>query len=395
MAILVGVGSSHKQNEKEAVQEAFAQATKPLNGHPPSFLMLFASPTTYKQEPLIKSLKTKSPESLLIGCSTSGEITSAGSTDNSVALIAIYSDTMRFVPGVGNNIKENPRLAGKEFAEDILKRSGGEKPRTALILPDGLAGNGADIVRGILDVFGKDFKLAGGAAGDDFLFKQTFEYIDDKVLSGSVVGVGLFGDFKFGIGVKHGWIPLGTPRTVTKSESNILYELDGKPAIEIYDDKFGKDKKVISRKEPLARLAITYPLGIAIPDQDEYLLRDPITVDEHGAITCAAEVPEGSQVYIMIGSREEAIEAAEVATKMAISQVEGSNVKAVLLFNCIARKKLFMRKKQEEIDRIIDVIGSQVPLIGFYTYGEQAPMGGKIVTCSFHNETDVLFVLAE
>lgn len=395
MAITAGVGSSHKRNEAEVIEEAYAKASSPLKGKLPSFIILFASPTTYNQEKLVKALKNKAPKAVIIGCSTSGEITPSGSIDKSVALMTIFSDKIKFVPGIGNNIKKDARLAGKELAEDILKRSGGKKPKAGLILPDGLAGNGADIVRGVLDVFGKDFKLAGGAAGDDYLFKQTFEYFDDKVVSGSVVGVGLYGDFKFGIGVRHGWIPIGTPRTVTKSESNILYELDGKPAIEIYEDQFGKDKEVISKDEPLARLAITYPLGIAIPGKDEYLIRDPITVDEHGAITCAAEIPKDSKVYIMIGSREEAIDAAEDAVKKAMAQVKGSEIKAAFLFNCIARKKLLMTKKQEEIDRIRKVLGESIPIIGFYTYGEQAPLGGEIVTCSFHNETDVLFVLAE
>ena len=395
MAIFVGVGSSHNKQAADAAEEVFLQASQPLNGHSPSFMMLFASPTTYSQEELVKILKSKSPQSVLIGCSTSGEITPAGSTDNSVALMAIYSDAIRFVPGIGHDIKKDPRQAGRDMATDIQKRSGGEKPKTALMLPDGLAGNGADIVRGVLDVFGEDFCLAGGAAGDDFLFQKTFEYIDDQVVSGSAVGVGLYGNFSFGIGVRHGWMSIGTSRTATKSKSNILYELDGKPAIEMYEDQFGKDKKVISQKEPLARLAITYPLGIAIPGKDEYLIRDPITVDEQGAITCAAEIPEGSQVYIMIGSREEAIEAAEDASRKAIEQVKGKEIKAIFLFNCIARKKLLMAKKQEEIDRIRAVFGPQIPLIGFYTYGEQAPLGGAIATCSFHNETDVLFVLAE
>lgn len=395
MPTLVGVGSSVKKNSSEAVKEAFEGATNPLQGNPPSFLMLLASPTVYDQEELIRFLGKTAPQATRIGCSTSGEITSvSGSTDNSLALMAIYSDNIKFVAGVGNNIKADPRKSGQELAEDI-RRKGGGTPQTGLILPDGLAGNGADIVRGILDVYGLDFRLAGGSAGDDFQFKKTYEYAGDQLLSGSVIGVGLYGDFSFGIGVRHGWVPIGTPRIATKSHSNILEELDGRPAIEIYEDYFGKDQTLISHKEPLAKFAITYPLGIIAPNKDGYLIRDPLTVDENGAITCAAEIPEGSEVYLMIGSREEAIDAAEDAAQKAIDQVEGKTIKAAFLFNCIARKKLLMTKKQEEIDRIRKILGPDVPLIGFYTYGEQAPLGGEVITCSFHNETDVIFVLAQ
>lgn len=395
MAIKVGVGASKNAQSEEAIQEAYSQAIVALEGQAPSFLLLFASPMAFDQQQLLTSLKQKAPEAIVLGCSTSGEISTHGSADKSIALMAVFSDSMKFVPGLGINIKDNPRQAGVTLARDIQQKNNGNKPKAALILPDGLAGNGADIVRGVLDVFGKDFRLAGGAAGDDYLFEKTYQYYGDQVMDGNVVGVGLEGDFSFGIGVRHGWIPIGNPRTVTRSESNVLYELDGQPAIQIYEDQFGKDKELISKDEPFARLAITYPLGIATEENEEFLIRDPITVDEQGAITCAAEIPVGAKVYIMIGSREEAIEAAQEAAKQAMAQIEGRQIKAAILFNCIARKKLLMAKKQEEIDRIRQILGEEVPLIGFYTYGEQAPLGKEIATCSFHNETDVLFILAE
>lgn len=393
MAILVGIGSSDIQPSGLAIDEAYTQASKNLSGNLPTLLILFASSTAYDQEELLLYLKSRSPNSIIIGCSTSGEITNAGSKDRSVALMAIYSDSLIFTPGLGRNIKEDAKKAGSEFAKNILEKSG-EVPKAVLMLPDGLAGNGADIVRGVLEVFGQDFRLAGGSAGDDYLFKETYEYYDKEVLTGSVVGVGLYGRFSFGIGVRHGWIPIGIPRIATKSEGNILYELDGKPAIEIYKDQFGRND-IIKNDEPFARLAITYPLGVIAPNKDGYLIRDPLKVEDDGSITCAAEITQGSEVHIMIGSKEEAIEAAKDAAQMALMQVKGKRIKAAFLFNCIARKKLLMQKKQEEIDRIREIIGMDVPIIGFYTYGEQAPLGGEVITCSFHNETDVLFLLAE
>lgn len=394
MAILAGVGFSQNRQAKEAIAAAYSMATASLQGKTPTFIMLFASPTVYNQEELVTALKSLDPSVVVIGCSTAGEITSAGgSLDSSVALMTIFADQMKFVSGIGNNIKEDARGAGKELAQSIMGIDG--KPRAAIVLPDGLAGNGADIVRGVLDVFGQDFMVAGGSAGDDYLFKQTYEYYGDKVVSGSVVGVGLYGNFAFGVGVRHGWIPIGSSRIATKSEGNVLYELDGKPAIQIYEENFGKERNLVDKTEPLARLAITYPLGIPAPNKDGYLIRDPITVDDRGAITCAAEIPQGSEVSIMIGSTEEAIDAAEDAARKALAQVEGRPIRAAFLFNCIARKKLLMAKKQTEIDRIQGILGKDVPLIGFYTYGEQAPLGGEIITCSFHNETDVIFLLAE
>lgn len=394
MSILAGVGFSQNPNPESAINEAYTQAIIPLGNHTPTFILLYASSTAYDQQRLLTEIYSK-VNTTVIGCSTAGEITSAGgSLDSSVAMMLIYSDTMQFTTGIGHDLNINTRSAGKSLALDIQNKGNG-KPQAALIMPDGLSGNGADIVRGVQDIFGQNFLVAGGSAGDDFHFKRTYQYFGDEIFSNSVVGVGFYGNFSYGIGVRHGWIPIGAPRIATKSKENILYELDGKPAIDIYESNFGKEKILVNKQEPFAQKAITYPLGIPSPGKDGFLIRDAITVDEKGAITCAAEIPEGSEVYLMIGSREEAIDAAEDAAKNALAKLNGKKPKAIFLFNCIARKKLLMSKKHIEIEKIRAILGYDVPLIGFYTYGEQAPLGDQVITCSFHNETDVIFLLAE
>ena len=201
--------------------------------------------------------------------------------------------------------------------------------------------------------------------------------------------------------MRHGWMPIGTPMIVTKSKGSVVYELDHKPAVKIYEDYFG-DRAEDLKKEPLARLAITYPLGIKLPEFDEYLIRDPITVDDKGAITCEAEIPEGSEIRLMIGSKEKAIEAAEDAARKLMKDFKekGSTPKFVLMFNCIAREKLFGARANDEIQAVMKIIGNEVPLLGFYTYGEQAPIGGEVndlKKCNprFYNETVVMLAVGE
>jgi hypothetical protein len=137
-----------------------------------------------------------------------------------------------------------------------------------------------------------------------------------------------------------------------------------------------------------------------VAGSDELLIRDPITVDEHGSITCAAEMPEGSEVRLMVGSKEEAVRVAKIAAEDAVAQLGGSTPKAVIIFNCIARNKLFGDRSGEEITAIQEAVGKEVPLIGFYTFGEQAPLGGEVrniekCNSAFHNETVVICVLAD
>ena len=400
MAIFAGVGlSKNKSDSYQAGFEACKMAIEKMGGGKPDFTITFAS-VSFNQDDLMRGLKEASDGAPGIGCSDAGEITNDGPTQKSVAIMAIKSDQLRLTSGLGANIKADARAAGKQVAQEV-KEKAVDALRAFIMLPDVLTGNGADIVRGVLDVLGENFPVAGGAAGDDFLFQKTYEYRDHEATSGAVAGVGFSGKFSLGMGVRHGWVPIGVPMKVTKSKGAVLYELDNRPAVSIYEDYFGTEANDL-RREPLARLAITYPLGIKVADLEEYLIRDAITVDDNGALTCAAEIPEGSEIRLMIGSKEKAIEAAQDAARhlMKDFELQKQKPKFLLMFNCIAREKLFAQKAKEEIDEVMKIIGDDVPLLGFYTYGEQAPMGGETrdaqkIMSRFYNETVVLFGIGE
>ncbi|MEX2013740.1 MAG: FIST N-terminal domain-containing protein [Parcubacteria group bacterium] len=399
MAIKAGVGlSKNIMDPKSAATEATMVALERLGGEKPDFVIAFSS-VAMDQEAVMRGINEVTNNAPMIGCSDAGEIVSDGPFTKSVAVMAIKSDSLVFTPGIGMDIKKGAREAGRSVARDVLSRSQSQL-KSFIMLPDVLVGNGADVVRGVLDELGGHFPVVGGAAGDDFAFKKTYQYFNGKALSGAVVGAGLSGNFQFAIGVRHGWMPIGPSMKVTKSEGAVVHELNGRPAIGIYEDYFG-DKASDLYKEPLARMAITYPLGIKVQGLDEYLIRDPITVDEKGAITCAAEIPEGSEVRLMIGSKEKAIEAAEGAARKLMSDLKEKNAtpKFALMFNCIAREKLFGQKAKDEIKAVMKILGD-IPLLGFYTYGEQAPLAGEtlrpeLVQSKFFNETVVIFVVGE
>ena len=401
MAIHVGVSFSRQRDPYDAGYEACKIAMEKGEVLNPDLVVAFSS-VSFEQAEVVRGIREASGGAPLVGCSDAGEITNDGPHQHGVAVMAISSDQIKFHTGLGKDIKKGAREAGQAVAKEVQQKAQGSDPlRAFLMLPDVLTGNGAEIVRGVLDVLGEHFPVVGGAAGDDFVFEKTYEYCDDAVISGAVAGVGLAGKFSMGAGVRHGWVPIGNPMKVTKAEGSVVQELDGRPAISIYEDYFG-EKASDLRKEPLARMAITYPLGIKLPGLDEYLIRDPITVDEKGAITCAAEIPEGSEIRLMIGSREKAVEAAKDAAAKLMGDFEkqGTSPKFVLMFNCIAREKLFGARAKEEIDAVMEIIGKDVPLLGFYTYGEQAPIGGELfdtekISSRFYNETVVMFAIGE
>lgn len=399
MALHAGVGLSTNKDSRSAGFEAAKIAVGELGGQKPNFVIAFSS-VSFDQKDLVRGIREASEGAPLVGCSDAGEIINGGPHEKSVVVMAIYSDTITFTSGLGNDVKTDAREAGRNAAKAV-KTKAPDPLRAFVMFPDVLTGNGAEAVRGVLDVLGPHFPVVGGAPGDDFLFEKTYEYQDDTVATGAVGAFGLSGTFSMGIGVRHGWIPIGVPMKVTKSEGAVVHELDGKPAISIYEDYFGQKADEL-KKEPLARMAITYPLGIKVPDMEEYLIRDPITVDEKGSITCAAEIPQGSEIRLMIGSKEKAVEAAQEAARKLMADFERvqSRPKLMLMFNCIAREKLFGQKAKDEIEAVMAIVGRDVPLLGFYTYGEQAPIGGEIVQVEkinsrFYNETVVMFAIGE
>ena len=383
---------SNNPDAFRAGQEACAKAMQEIENK--AELVIVFSSVAYDQKKMLEGVRSVSKDTPLVGCSSSGEITTEGPVSKHVAIMALDSDEIGFILGAGREADKNSFMAGRMAAQEIKSKA---KERVSLILAltEGLPENGAAIVRGIQEVFGEHFPITGGAAGDDFLFQRTYQYYNGQVLNGAVVAVGFSGKFSFGVGVRHGWEPVGLPMKVTKAQGSKLIELDKRPALSIYEDCFGKEAEELT-KEPIARMAYTYPLGMSVEGSSEFLIRDVVVANKKGEITCAAEIPEGSNVRLMLGDRDKAVRAAKEAAKNALSQLKRSNPRAIFVFDCMARNKLLGAKIGEEIAVIQEVLGKRVPLIGFYTYGELAPLGGLLGPQCFsvwHNETLTLMVL--
>ncbi|TSC56180.1 MAG: hypothetical protein Greene041639_393 [Parcubacteria group bacterium Greene0416_39] len=393
--IKAGVGlSQNLADHKEAGKEAARTALEKLAGQKPDILFAYSS-IQYDQEAVLKGVREVVGDALVVGGSAAGEITSFSTVFDGVNAMAIASDSIQFVTGIGEGVSKDSFGAGAKAAKAVLEKGGGQKPDLFIMLPDGMTGNGAAIVDGVKSVLGENASIVGGSLGDDYRFQKTFEYYQDQVLTDVVVGVGLYGKFSYGFGIKHGWEPIGLPLKVTKAEGAVLKEVDGKPALNVYEEYFGKDAAELV-KEPLARMAYTYPIGLTVEGSDELLIRDPVIANEKGEITMAAAIPQGTTIRLMIGDRDKAIAAAKEAAEVAIDQLNKAKPGFILMFNCMARNKLLGVRCHEENQTVLGVIGKDVPMVGFYTYGEQGPLLGKKGTPAyFHNETMTLVVVGE
>jgi len=402
--IRVGVGKSKNENSFDAGVEVAKEASHGMEK--PSLSIVFSS-VKFDLNELLRGIRSvvKSP---LIGCSTAGEISNEGCDTESVVMMCIESDKIRVGLGVGQDISSNARTAGQIAAESairavsedlrtesqiFIKTKSGKfasiSPYSMIILPDALSGGGADVVRGVTDVVGLHFPVVGGSPGDDLRMKKTYEFCDDKIYTDSVVSAFISSDFVTGFGVRHGWHPLGKSMIVTRSSGGRIYEIDGKPAIRVYEEFFGRKIE----DEALGREFAINSLGIPAWE-GEYRLRWPILKREDGSIICAAEIPENSVVRIMSGDEDSTIDAAKKAAEEAMIKAgEPDEVAACIIFDCISRKQLLGKNADKEIDAIRDIVGRETPIIGFYTYGEQAPTSGA--PAGFHNQTVVVYLISK
>lgn len=394
MSIRIGVGISENSDSFQAGREAARETCHKAQEDLPDLLLVFAS-SKFHHPKLLQGIASICPEAVIAGCTTAGEISSLGPTKNSVVIMGIKSPAVQLSAGIGYGLGNDARSAGQRCAQQAV-RERLQKRQVFIMLPDGLSENVSDAIRGAQEVLGTSFPIVGGSAGDDSFYKASYQFYHDKVFNDAIVGLLIGGDVAIGIGVRHGWHAIGKAHEVTKAAGNVIAALDNKKAFSIYQDYFGEEADSL-KKSAWAKLGTIYPLGMSIPGEEEYLIRYPFKADEEERLICAAEVPQGSYVRLMIADKDTVLQAAKEAALKAKEAVLGKDILGAVIFDSIARKRILGRDAREEINIIQDILGKTVPLIGFYTYGEQAPLKAEryIGKSYFHNETIVIIAIAK
>ncbi len=192
--------------------------------------------------------------------------------------------------------------------------------------------------------------------------------------------------------MRHGWHPLGKPYKVSRAQKNVVWELDGRSAIEIYQNYFGEQIMNLEEKM-LMKMLINYPLGMSIPGEKEYLVRNILEFQLDGSLVFSSEIPEGRQVRLMMGNKNLAIHAARDATWQATQRLLPQEIKIGIIFNSASRYKLLGKERNKEIEEIKKIAG-EIPLIGFYGYNQQAPLSGEINLGQSYSHNQALVFLA-
>lgn len=387
MSIQVGIGIGTEHDPRAAVFTAVSQAKSNLNSEKIDLALVFSS-IEFSHSSVLKIISSLLDTPPIIGCSSFALITHQGILKYGIAIMLLSLPRGTFVnsAAVQNVSAKSITAVGEELGEKLLRGFSNMPRDCGLIFSDGLIKNESELTLGIQERLGASFPLIGALASDNLSFKKTYLYCDTQALNDAVSGILWGGRLHFGFGVQHGWKPLGKPRYVTRSSANILHEIDNAPAVSIYKEYLAADLGDLQKE--LKRISVLYPIGIYLPGEEEYLLRNIGTITDDGSLVTQGNIPEGSMVRLMIGTKETCLAATRRALEETKQHSLGRPCNFLLVFNSVSRYILLGRRAEEELEIIKESFGA-TPFLGIYTFGEHAPL--KAVNYQgktrFHNQT--------
>ncbi|MFQ5348954.1 MAG: FIST signal transduction protein [Thermoanaerobaculia bacterium] len=387
-----GSGASRHADSTAAAREAVTAAGEDLKGATADFGFLFAGPK-HDLQSLVAAATEESGGADFLACTTAGEFTEAGLTHDGVAAFLVSADELSHHLRFAGGMRSDPRRVARELCQDFdqLKAQALESDRlrsTTVLLTDGLAGTGEEVLQAVAEATGPFQQTVGGAAADEGGFVATGVAAGGSAGGDAAAALHVFGAQAWGVGVGHGLEPASEPMVVTRAEGNVVYELDGRPAFEVYR-QHARQRGVDLTPENAGPYLIGNELGLYFFDKVAKA-RAPLTVGVDGSLSCAAEIAPDSTVCILDGELDKMLAAARHAAEEARENLNGAEAAGVLLFDCVCRGMILGDGFQREIDAVRSVFGD-VPVAGFLTYGEIARYRGRFG--GWHNSTAVVLAV--
>jgi hypothetical protein len=352
-----------------------------------TLILLFGASDLIDNSQPIRELCSQFPESKIIGCSTAGEIFGDTCQDeNLVGAIVQFQKTTIKTASASVKVTKDSWQAGVEIAKELQTND----LQGVLVFSDGLNVNGSELVAGINAVLPSWVKVTGGLAGDKNRFCQTWVLVNRKPQSKFVTAVGLYGEkIKIQHGTKGGWDIFGPERKITKSKSNQLFELDGKPALQLYKTYLGE------RAAELPASALLFPLALRRDKTEEKrIVRTILGVNEKNqSMTFAGDLPEGSMVQLMRTNLDRLIDGASEAGLMARPKTPIDSDLLSIAISCVGRRLILGERAEEELEAAMDSMPAGTTQIGFYSYGEICPF--ETGYCDLHNQSIALTTIYE
>jgi hypothetical protein len=355
---------------------------------PATLVLAFGASSLIDQPGPLRDLGAAFPKACIAGCSTAGEIAGTRILDGSVSLAVAAFDATELqsasapLPSAAASYD-----AGRAVAQALIRE---RKPRAILILCDGVGVNGSELIRGVNSITLGEVLVTGGLAGDGDRFQRTWVLENGQPCTGRVTAVGLYSTrLRAGFGSQGGWDIFGPERRVTRSNSNVVYEIDNLPALALYKRYLGE------RASGLPATALLFPLSMRQSSSDDQrLVRTVLSVNEADqSMIFAGDLPEGSLVQLMRANFDRLIEGAANAALQTRDRDIVTGPTLAVAISCVGRRLVLGERAEEEVEVVRGALPANTGLVGFYSYGEISPRG--LGACDLHNQTMTLTTLSE
>ena len=393
MTIQAAVGLGLANDPGNATKEAMIMASAKIKSLKIDLAFVFcASVPDYTS--VVEAVSESLGGVVLIGCSTAAILSQNQISKNGVAVALLhFPGTAHFYTDyTARAAGETSLRSGEKLGEKLLNGFQDIHRSLGIIFSDGLTEDRSNFLYGLQEKMGQSFPVIGASASDNVRYPKTAVYRKRDISNNAACGVLLGGRMNFGLGVKHGWKPLGKPRYATKVADNVLYEIDGRPAVGIYEEYLAANRNTLQKE--LKHISVLYPIGIYLPGEEEYLLRNVSRIEDNGALVLHGEIGQGDEIRLMIGTKESCLAATQQAVDDVKWGLKNQAPNFILVLNSIARHTLLGRLAYQEIEIIKKGLGEDVPIVGIYTYAGQAPLKAVDYRGRSYTHNQTLTILA-
>lgn len=361
--------------------------TQQISAHAATLIFIFGKRERLTEPKIYQEMRTLYPNADIVGCSSGGNILGNQLHHANVVATVIQLDKGSVQLGIKDFTTEDDLVKTSEELVNQLPREG---LKHIFLLSDGLNMNGSSLTKGVNRALNHSLPVTGALAGDGMLFEETLVIANDVAQKNRVVAIGFYGEgLHISSGCYAGWNEFGIYRRITKSVGNVVYEIDHQPALHLYKKYLGEYANAL----PQSGLRFPFSVKKSMNAKDAVIRSVMAINEEDHSLTFAGDVKEGAYARLMKTDIDGLIDGSE----MAACQIKQSNTKNALglVVSCVGRRALLNQLTDEEIEVIGEVLGDNVQLIGFYSYGELAPHSDEIVSCQLHNQTMTLTVIYE
>lgn len=350
-------------------------------------VLVFGNRYLLEKSEIIENIRAEFPYENIVFGSTAGEILCCHVNDNSISVTVIEFENATYKVERENILDFNKNAV--ELGKSLYGKMSKDNLKHLFVLSEGSFVNGSSLINGLETNLNSSLSITGGMCGDDARFEKTVASFKENPKEGEVILIGFYGEsLEISFASFGGWIPFGPERIITRSEGNILYEIDGQPALDLYKKYLGE------KSNELPQASLLYPLNVTPDGKKDPVVRTILNInDEDQSMILAGDVPVNSRVQLMMASVDGIAQGAQTAANLAMTKRK-NKPELALLVSCIGRKLVMNQRVEEEVEQVREVVGDKVPLAGFYSYGEMAPFNGS-TSCELHNQTMTLTLISE